>query len=102
MINRAKNVCYVILVPYHLGERFNTNYKYQKFLSLHQARTKTFIEFRDRYFREVLNVPRSNIGEWDKMEYTTAEQTTVSWKQWKDEALREIVLDGITDREKCW
>ena len=101
VIDRSKNVCYVITVPY-VEEARTCTYKYQKFISLHSAFSKKFEAFRNRYFQEVLQIPIEQIGEWDKSECTEASQYTVSWKQWKQDAtIRAKVLEGITEREKC-
>lgn len=102
MIDRAKNICYVIFVPY--VEHANTfDYKYQKFLSLHQIHTKAFEAFRDKYFMEVLNISPRNIGKWDKMDREMGSQQTIRWFDWvHSEKLRQQVLEGITEREKCW
>lgn len=99
MIDRAKNICYLITVPYEVrGEM-----KYQKFLSLHGISTKHFEAFRDEYFREVLQVSPKCIGEWEKDGMTVGAQSTISWKDWKKhENIRNYVLEGITEREKCW
>lgn len=103
MIDRSKNVCYVITVPYVLGDHFDTDYKYQKFLSLHGAQTKHFKDFMKKYFTEVLGVDERNIGECEGggwVSYGT--EQTISRKAWLDESTRKLVLEGITDREKCW
>lgn len=103
MIDRAKNVCYLITVPYTIGGRADTNYLNQKFLSLHQAHTKHFEAFRDRYFKEVLHIPASHIGEWEDDGYVMGWQRTIGWHEWNENAeLRKQVLEGITEREKCW
>lgn len=103
MIDRRKNICYVIEVPYEVREKGSNfiSYKRQKFLSLHGSQTKHFEEFRNKYFREVLKVSVNCIGEWDKDGSTMAYQRTISRKAWQDAKVRTSVMEGITEREKC-
>jgi len=103
MIDRRKNVCYVISVPYEDDKKDGCfiTYKRQKFISLHGIQTKQFKEFRDNYFREVLKVNPSRIGEWDYDGKSEGTQETISRNQWEDEKVRKRVLEGITEREKC-
>lgn len=92
MIDRSKNVCYVIHVPYiRNGKECK-----QKFLSLHGIETKRFAEFRDRYFKEVLSVSKKKIGGFDG---DMGSQTTISKKEWG--RLKNDTLEGITELEKC-
>lgn len=93
MINRAKNVCYVIHIPYLQ----NGKEHHQKFLSLHGLTTKHFVDFRDKYFKEVLSVSVKKIGGHDG---DMGSQSTISKEQWEKQKLN--ILEGITELEKCY
>lgn len=92
MINKAINACYVITIPYRKKGRVYE----QKFLSQHQMTTKRFKKFRDNYFTNVLKLNVGRIG----ADGTLGSQITVSKADWSD--VKEWVLEGITELEKCY
>lgn len=95
MIDKRKNVCYVIHVQSvdENGDRFT-----QKFLSQHGITTKTFKKFAENYLR------KKNCRIYSQMngEYEWGTQFTVSLDYWKDKEKRKRVLEGITENEKCY
>lgn len=93
MIDKTKNVCYVIRVLYMRNGKECS----QKFLSLHGVGTKKFKEFRDKYFKEVLSVSPKKIGGHDG---DIGSQFTISKESW--ERQKASVLEGITEAEKCY
>lgn len=103
MIDRNKNICYVIEVPYDVTPKGScfVKYKRQKFISLHGHQTKEFKQFRDNYFKNILKVSIGRVGEWDDGGTISAYQQTISRKAWENEAVREQVIEGITELEKC-
>lgn len=105
MIDRRKNMLYVITVPYDQAKTpkdFN-GYKYQKFISLHSIMSKRFRKFSEKYFEKVLGIMPYQIGEGGKGgDISLGTQETISLVQWQDAAVRERVMEGITELEKCY
>ena len=93
MIDKTKNVCYVI----HLYYRRNHEVHKHKFLSRHQITSKCFEQFADDYFRNVFPVSKSKRGDGDGH---IGDQWTVRRKMWPD--VKDEVLEGITEKEKCY
>ncbi len=95
MINKSKNVCYVIYGCYEKdGEDCRV-----KFLSQHSVSSNRFKEFANAYYDSVLKVSRRNRT---NSEDTAFEQYTISRKDWLDQKIRINVLKGITEQEKCY
>lgn len=93
MIDKRKNVCYVI----HIYYIRNGKECMKKFISQHSSGSKRFIEFSEDYFKNVFPVSKKKMGGFDGEVNT---QRTVSWDEWLD--VKERVLEGITEKEKCY
>lgn len=95
MINKRKNVCYVIhvLAVNAEGKPFE-----QKFLSQHGISTKRFKSFAEKYLKArgcKLYTQMSGEHEWGS-------QLTISREVWKDAETRAEILKGISEDEKCY
>lgn len=92
MIDKRKNVCYVITINYWYKKGGVEEIRKHKFLSQHQITTKKFKVFVKNYFKGFPGF-RGFDEEWGS-------QWTVSKKIWQD--VKEKVLEGITEKEKCY
>ena len=95
MINKKKNICYVIHVNYMVGG----TEKKQKFVSQYGSGTKKFKKFRDDYFKNTLKLSVDSIGGKDG---DLSTQMTISNEMWKLQKWKDYVLEGITEKEKCY
>lgn len=93
MIDKRKNVCYVIHIYYI---RADEECK-RKFISQHQADSRRFKSFMENYFKNVFPVSRKKMGGFEGEVFT---QRTISWDDWQD--VKNEVLEGITENEKCY
>lgn len=95
MIDKRKNVCYVIELYYI---RADEEHK-RKFISQHGLGSKRFEAFADHYFKHVFPVSKRKRGGF---EGDIGTQLTISWEMWQEEKWREYALEGITEVEKCY
>ncbi|WP_172369603.1 hypothetical protein [Sporosarcina jiandibaonis] len=93
MIDKRKNVCYVIHIYYI---RADEECK-RKFISQHSADSRQFKAFMENYFKNVFPVSEKKMGGLDGEVFS---QRTISWDDWQDD--KEGVLEGITENEKCY
>ena len=93
MIDKSKNVCYVIELYYTKDGKRKTI----KFLSQHGINSKRFKGFANDYFTNVL--PIKPHDRWYNGEVGT--QATICKKSWSDITIRKQVLDGVTRKEMC-
>ena len=93
MIDKRKNVCYVIHVYYIRNDKECKH----KFISQHTDSSRRFKAFAEHYFKNVFPVSKKKMGGFDG-EVST--QRTVSWEEWTD--VKDEVLEGITEKEKCY
>ena len=93
IIDKRKNVCYVI----HVNYIRNNKVCKQKFLSQHQSTSRRFEEFMEHYFKTVNLVSIKKIGDFDGVIST---QWTVGREIWQD--VKQKVLEGTTEKEKCY
>lgn len=93
VIDRRKNICYVIHV-YYIRKDEECRHK---FLSQHSSNSKRFKSFVEHYFKNLFPVSRRKMGGFDG---DISSQQTISQKQWQD--VKQEVLEGITEQEKCY
>lgn len=92
MINKRKNVCYVITIFYEYRKSGTREIRQQKFLSQHQFDTKRFKEFERNYFK--------GVSGFDGYCEEYGRQWTVGRNMWPK--VKNEVLEGITEKEKCY
>ena len=93
MIDKRKNVCYVIEMYYIRAEKECS----RKFLSQHQMDSRRFKTFAEDYFKNVFPVSKKKMGDFDGY---VGSQWTVSREVWP--SVKDEVLEGITEKEKCY
>lgn len=93
MINKHKNVCYVIQVN---AVDVEGNQVWVKFISNHSFNSKRFRAFAKDYLLNHSLVPYSS-----QSEYGSMTQETISNLMWQDPDVRKRVMDGITESQKC-
>lgn len=93
MIDKRKNICYLIKMNYWYRDENINEIRTQKFISMHQITSKRFKGFYEQYFKAVEG--------YDGLFYDDiGSQWTVSkdiWSQVKDD-----VMSCITENEKCY
>lgn len=95
MIDTTKNACYVIHCYWTTGKG---NKGEVKFISRHSSNSKQFKDFKVNYFRNVLGIKeeRMNSG----YNGSLGRQYTVPIASWPE--MKDSVMDGITEKEKCY
>lgn len=93
MIDKTKNVCYVIWVNYWSCASGNKEICKRKFLSQYQFSSKRFTEFLDKYFKTVPDFDGFYNGD-------LGSQSTISRSEWQQ--VKDEVLEGISEKEKCY
>lgn len=95
MIDKRKNVCYVIEMYYIRADKECS----VKFLSQHGISSRRFKAFADHYFKHVFPVAERKRRDFDG---GIGSQLTISWDMWKEEKWKKYALEGITEKEKCY
>lgn len=97
MIDESKNVCYLIKAYY----KRNGTDQYVKIISRHSQTTKRFKAFLNDYFTNVFPVSERR-GNRGASCGTVTTQKTISKEHWQSKEIRDYVMDGITEKEKCY